>query len=461
MYKAAADSGACMSESNFDILLVEDDADSLAQMQTMLQGMGRVIACRDAGSARALLEDREFDLVMTDLHTGGKGELSLLSEVKRAHPNTVVIIISDSEAVERAVEAMRRGAFDYITKPYTLDHVAVLVQKAKAKRLMRLELEELRELVRNRRGPQLIGKSEAMQELKRRIARVAPLDCTVLVTGETGTGKELVSQAIHSNSRRADQKFLAVNCGAFSEDLLCNELFGHEREAFTGAQRTSKGVFETLSGGTVLLDEIGEAPPSAQVQLLRVLQEKTVIRVGGVTEISVDVRVIAATNRSLEKEVTRGGFRQDLFYRLNVVTLRIPPLRERREDIPLFCHHFLTSAAERYQMAIPRLTDNALQTLLCYPYPGNVRELKNILERSMILADGPVINLKSLPARVREAGQCVLPDSIEAMPTLAALEEAHIRRVVELTGGNKAQAARVLGIDRASLWRKLKKMGEA
>ncbi len=449
-------------DNPFEILLVEDDYESLQQLEHALRDMGRVTSCRNAAQAESLLGSREFDLVMTDLHTGGKGELSLLHLVKRETPGSVVIIISDSDSVERAVEAMRMGAFHYLTKPFSLDEVRVLVQKAREKRLMRLELDELRSLVRNRRGPQIIGKSPQIEALKRRIARVAPLDCTVLVLGETGTGKELISQIIHSNSPRADKRFLAVNCGAFNEDLLCNELFGHEREAFSGAQRTVKGIFETLDGGGVLLDEIGEAPPSAQVQLLRVLQEQTIIRVGGKEEIPVDVRVIAATNRSLEDEVAAGRFRQDLFYRLNVVTLQLPPLRDRREDIPLFCHHFLDRAGEKYGVTATRLTEAALERLMRYDFPGNVRELKNMLERAAILAESDVIDVGELPARIRGARSVRYPTIAEGeeLPTLAELEAAHIEQVLEKTAGNKSQAAKILGIDRASLWRKMKRLAE-
>ncbi|MFW5733977.1 MAG: sigma-54-dependent transcriptional regulator [Oceanidesulfovibrio sp.] len=443
----------------FRILVVEDDPHSLDELERALSGPGHMITtCQETDCALDLVEREAFDLVMTDLHTGGRGELTLLARVKSHHPETEVVIITGSSSVERAVEAMKRGALHYLTKPYSQEEVRVLVERVKEKRIVREELEELRSYVRNRQGPRLIGKSPQVQELKRHIVRVAPLDCTVLITGETGTGKELVSQMIHQNSKRADKRQFAVNCGSLSEELLCNELFGHEREAFTGAQRTTKGIFESLDGGTVLLDEIGEMPMSAQVQLLRVLQEKKVVRVGGTEEIPVDVRILAATHRRLEDEVAAGRFREDLYYRLNVFIMKIPPLRERADDIPLFCNYFLERYAKDYEKPVKRLSKEVLDLLTCHPFPGNVRELKNIIERAVILSDGAVVERSHLPVRLRE--QSASCDATgDNLKSLAEVEEQHIRLVLQKVEGNKSKAAQFLGIDRTSLWRKMKRMG--
>ncbi|WP_235896500.1 sigma-54-dependent transcriptional regulator [Oceanidesulfovibrio marinus] len=445
----------------FRILVVEDDPRSLDELEQALSGPGHEITtCQELECALTLAEGQAFDLVMTDLHTGGRGELSLLAKVKSNNPVTEVVIITGSSSVERAVEAMKRGALHYLTKPYSEEEVRLLVERVKEKRIVREELEELRSYVRTRRGPGLIGKSPQIQELKRLIVRVAPLDCTVLITGETGTGKELVSRMIHENSKRADKRQFAINCGSLSEELLCNELFGHEREAFTGAQRTTKGIFESLDGGTVLLDEIGEMPMSAQVQLLRVLQEKKVVRVGGTEEIPVDVRILAATNRRLGNEVAAGRFREDLYYRLNVFTMSIPPLRERADDIPLFCNYFLESYAKDYGKPVKRLSSEVLDLLFNYPFPGNVRELKNVIERAVILSDGEIIERSHLPARLRGQNTACLSEG-EILLSLSELEERHIRLVLEKTDGNKSRAAQILGIDRTSLWRKMKRMGLA
>jgi DNA-binding NtrC family response regulator len=445
-------------KQQFQVLIVDDDPDSLSQLRGMLERQGLAVwACAGVDCALDLLAEREFDLVMTDLRTGGRGELAILTRTRELHPASVVIIITGSSSVDRAVEAMRRGAFHYLTKPYRLDEVRVVVDKALEKRMLKLELSELRDLVRHRlKGPRLIGENPSMQELKKLISRVAPLDSTVLIRGETGTGKELVARLIHDSSHRADKPFLAVNCGGLSEDLLRNELFGHEKEAFTGAHTTRKGVFEAASGGTLLLDEIGELPIPMQSQLLRVLQEKTVTRVGGVDEIPVDVRFLAATNAPLQNAVNTGRFRQDLYYRLNVITMRVPSLRDRKDDIPLFCAWFVDKYATQFGREVDSLSDQVLDVFMDYEWPGNVRELENVIERAVALAEGPVIEPRHLPGRLgRGADKSVAPT---ALATLAQVEAGHIRKVLAHTGGNKTRAARILGIDRTSLWRKLKAM---
>lgn len=307
------------------------------------------------------------------------------------------------------------------------------------------------------RGQRLIGETPAVLDLKRNIRKVASLDCTVLVLGETGTGKELVAKAIHLFSPRRQGKFMAVNCSSFSEELLSNELFGHEKEAFTGAVHRKKGVIEAASGGTILLDEIGDTPLPMQVKLLRFLQEKIIIRVGGTDEIPVDVRVLAATNRSLDAIIHKGEFREDLYYRLNAFVLRVPPLRERREDIPLLCSYFLGKYRKEFGKDINRISDEVLSVFRDYPFPGNVRELENAIERAVIVCEGSELNKAHLPRRFKDARSEARPDKKELL-TLAQVEERHIRKVLEATGGNKSEAARILGINRASLWRKLKQL---
>ncbi|MGE4299683.1 MAG: sigma-54-dependent transcriptional regulator [Desulfovibrionaceae bacterium] len=452
-------------DTTFKILIVEDDSQSLERLENVLSHEGyRITACAEVDAALEILEHEEFDLVMTDLRTDGKGELTILRRTKELYPNSVVIIITGSHSVERAVEAMKRGAYHYLGKPYQAEEVRVLVEKALEKRMLKLEVLALRSKVQGQgASPELIGKTPKMQELRRLIARVAPLDCTVLIRGETGTGKELVAKSIHRLSNRTDRRFLAVNCGGFTEELLSNELFGHEKEAFTGAQRTTKGILEAVDGGTLLLDEIGEMPFPTQVRLLRFMQERTFLRVGGTEELSVNVRVLAATNRSLREEVARGAFRQDLLYRLNVFTLRIPPLRERMDDMPLFCKYFIEKYGVAFERNVERVSDEVLDAFMGHSFPGNVRELENVIERAVALCEGHVVEMRHLPPRFHDlaANNVCLGGTRGAMVSLAEVEERHIRDVLHAVGGNRKRAALVLGIDRVSLWRKLKRFGLA
>ncbi|MFO7717965.1 MAG: sigma-54 dependent transcriptional regulator [Desulfohalobium sp.] len=413
---------------------------------------------RDFENIEHYIERQDYDLVITSLPLAPNQETRLLETVKEHAPLTEVIIITATPSVEQAVACMKKEAFHYMGHPYKPNEVRLLAANALEKRLLRLEVQELRHMVRNKVAlPNLIGKNPKMQTLKREIGRVAPLDCNVLILGETGTGKELVAKTIHNLSMRADQKFLAINCGAVNEELLGNEFFGHEKEAFTGAQRVKKGVFEAISGGTVLLDEIGDMPLAMQVQLLRVLQEKSIMRIGGTREIPIDTRVLAATNRPLHDDVQNGAFRQDLYYRLNVFTLRIPPLRERADDIPLFCRYFLEKYRLEFNKHIERFSDDVLDILQHYAFPGNVRELENIIERAIVLCDGPVLKRRHLPQRLRSprALQYETKTRDHLLP-LAELERQYIEDVVSVLGGNKKKAAEVLGIDRTTLWRKRK-----
>ena len=445
-----------------DILIIADDPSSMQELKEKLQEEGYGVTCglsKDRGLTA--LEESEFDVVIIDLEHESIDEFTILRRTKELQPATEVIIIAASASVEIAVEAIKEGAFHYLPKPFHPDEVLFLVKNALDKRIMRLELMELRNLVSDKRYiNELIGKSPKIQQLKKEITRVAPLDCTVLIRGETGTGKEMVARIIHRMSLRADRKFLAVNCGTLNAELLSNELFGHEKEAFTGAQKVKKGVFEAISGGTILLDEIGDMPAQMQVQLLRVLQEKTVIRVGGTEEIPVDMRILAATNRPLKQEIRKGTFREDLYYRLNVFTLRLPPLRERLDDLPLFCRYFVDKYARQFGKEMSHISPEAMHLIHAYSFPGNVRELENIIERAVVLADGPVILPEHLPQRLRgPKARASRPQGAGKFVTLAELEREHILKVLEHTEHNKTQAARILGIDRVSLWRKIKRYG--
>lgn len=445
-----------------EVLVVDDDKRSLEKLEQLLdrEGYG-VSACLSEEEARNLVGQKDFDLVVVDIGHRNIDELAVLNRVKEVSPNTEVVILTSEPTVQTAVEAMKKGAFHYLAKPFENNQFLLVVKNALDKRILRLEVQELRGIVTDKGYlNDLIGKNPKIQQLKKEISRVAPMDCTVLIQGETGTGKEMVSRIIHRMSYRAEQRFLAVNCGSLNKEILSNELFGHEKEAFSGAQRVKQGVFEAISGGVLLLDEIGEMPHSMQVQLLRVLQEKTVIRVGGTREIPVDVRVLAATNKNLRKQIAAGKFREDLYYRLNVFTLRIPPLRERKDDIPLFCRYFLDKYARTFQKSVEEISDEAMDLFFSYSFPGNVRELENIIERAVVLADGKVVTPGHLPRRVQETDREEAGAERETpLISLAEMEKRHIRDVLRSTRGKKGEAARILGIDRATLWRKMKRYG--
>jgi len=446
-------------------LVVDDEAiarENLAHILTR-QGM-EVATAPDGRAALAELDKREFDLVLTDLMMEGVDGFAVLRRVKELYPDTEVLVITGYPAVDTAVEAMRLGAYHYLAKPIELAEARVLVEKAMEKRRLSQEVRDLRRQVEAQSGPvPLLGSSPPMEELKRTIARVAAADSTVLILGETGTGKELVARTLHALGRRSNRRFLAINCGAFNEELLENELFGHEAGAFSGATRQKKGLFEAADTGTLFLDEVGETAPAMQVKLLRALQERTIRRVGGTADIAVDVRIMAATNKDLKDEVAAGSFRQDLYYRLNVITLLAPPLAERRGDIPLLARHFLDKAARALDKPRLALSPEALAILEHYPFPGNVRELENILERAAVMADGPAMLPEHLPPDLAcmVAVQRVAPEGDEPVAplTLEENERRHIARILDHCGRNKTQAAKTLGIDRASLWRKLKRFG--
>jgi DNA-binding NtrC family response regulator len=441
------------------ILIVDDELIARENLEHVLQREDYDTVSLDSGvKALEELEKNEFDLVMTDLRMKLVDGMQVLERTKELYPDTEVIMITGHATVSTAVEAMQRGAYHYLAKPYKIDEVRILVRQALEKRWLKKEVTALREVVKSQKGfPLLIGKTQKMEALKATIAQIAPTDSTVLILGETGTGKELVAKSVHSLSARSAHRFLAINCGSFTEELLAHELFGHEKEAFTGALGVKKGLLEVAAGGTILLDEIAEMSPTMQVKLLRVLQEKNFFRVGGTTEIPVNIRILAATNKDLKKEVDQGTFRQDLYYRLNVITLQVPSLAERRDDIPLLCHHFLEKFSVAQGKHVDEISDEVMEILMGYAFPGNVRELENIMERAVTLASGSTVELSHLPMDLREHRFDVQRRAKTELLTLEEHEKDYIAWVLDQVKGNKTKAAEILGIDRVSLWRKLKR----
>jgi DNA-binding NtrC family response regulator len=440
------------------ILIAEDEAIARENLQHILRKDGYTVVSVEHGAAAIReLEKSEFDLVMTDLRMQPVDGLQVLKRAKELYPNLEVIVVTGFATVGSAVEAMQQGAYYYVPKPYKIDEVRIIVSQALEKKSLKQEVRELRERVKCRQDtPLLIGNSPQMEILKKTIEQIAPADCSVLILGETGTGKELVAKTIHSRSLRTYRRFLAINCGAFSEELLANELFGHEKEAFTGARGIKKGLLEAAQGGTVFLDEIGDMPLSMQVKLLRVLQEKAFIRVGGTDEIPVDIRILAATNKDLKREVDLGKFRQDLYYRLNVITLQVPRLADRKDDILLLSLHFLRRICQAQEKHIEVISDEVMDILLSYEFPGNVRELENIMERAVTLAQNKTIEVDHLPPDLRELALQVRTPEKQFL-SLEENERQYISRVLEQVDYNKTKASEILGIDRVSLWRKLKR----
>ncbi len=406
---------------------------------------------RDPAAALEHFLHRGAAMIITDLRMPGLSGIELLARV-REHDNDVpVVIVTGYADVESAIEALRLGATDFIKKPFDMDEMRVLVERTLAHRALVEENRLLRrQLGRQERFSDLLGGSDAMQEVYRLIDKVADIRCNVIIEGESGTGKELAARAIHHRSQFAERPFVVIDCGALSDTLLESELFGHEKGAFTGAVTAKRGLLEAASGGTVFLDEIGNISDAMQIKLLRVVQEQQVTRVGGVRPIDIDVRFIVASNQDLERLVAEGRFRHDLYHRLNVVKLRMPPLRERRDDIPLLVQHFVDHFARRYHREVTGFDAASMRRLLEYPWPGNVRELRNLVERHVALADGPVLELEPLPAAPPRG------DGIDAdWPTLQELERRYILRVLEHCGGSREKTAATLGINKSTLWRKL------
>jgi len=441
------------------LLVVEDDAVARGNLQHILERGGNYQVTSAASGAEALeLAARQtFDLVLTDLRMEKIDGMRVLEEVKRLNPATEVIMLTAFASVDSAIEAMKLGAFHYIAKPYKIEEVRAQVAHALEKVRLRRELADLKRDIQARDGVgSIVGNHPRIQALIRTVAQVAPTDCNVLLVGETGTGKELFARALHHASQRAEKRFAAFNCGAFVEELLVSELFGHERGSFTGALATKAGLFEAADGGTVFLDEIGDMPLSMQVKLLRVIQEKVVTRVGSTEAIPVDVRIVAATNQDLKQLVEAGAFRSDLYYRLNVVCLELPALREHRDDIPLLASHFLEKHSQRQNKPFSGISKQMMAALLRHDFPGNVRELENLIERAVTLGAGEELQASDLPDDIRQKAAAGEQEDGRLL-TLDERERLYIKRVLAQTGDNKTRAAEILGIDRVSLWRKIKR----
>jgi two-component system response regulator HydG len=438
---------------------VDDDSAHRTMLRTLLTGWGYTISEADDGStAIQKVHEQAFDLILMDIRMIKVSGLEALTEIKAFNPAIPVIIMTAYSSVESAVEALKNGAYDYLTKPLDFDELRLTMQRA----MDHTHLREENRLLRESLGSQfdtrnIIGRSEAMVRLLETVAQVAASEATVLITGESGTGKEMIAGAIHFNSRRKEGPFVRINCAAITETLLESELFGHEKGAFTGAHRRKEGRFVQAHGGSLFLDEISEMSQAMQVKLLRVLQERELTRVGGEDPIRVDVRVIAATNRDLLQDMEAGRFREDLYYRLNVVNLHIPPLRQRREDIPLLAQHFLTRFSEKNRKSFKGITPQAMDRLLKYDWPGNVRELMNAVERGVVLGRSEYLDVEDLPLLVDELGKQRSVSPLQGDLSLEEVEKSTILKALESTGGNKSEAARRLGITRKTLTAKLKK----
>ncbi|HTM20422.1 MAG TPA: sigma-54 dependent transcriptional regulator [Kofleriaceae bacterium] len=454
------------------ILIIDDNETIRVGLAHTIKKMGHAALTADSGKAGlALFKSRaDIDFVITDLRMEGVDGVEVLRRIRDQSPDTPTMIITAHGTVETAVEAMKLGAFDFLTKPFEAEVVRLKVDRAlelAGARRARRRLEEQNQYLTEQAAPavsfaDLVGGSEKMQRIFKTVQKVAATDSTVIVSGESGTGKELVARAIHDSSRRAAGPYIKVNAGALPETLLESELFGHEKGAFTGAIRSKLGRFELADGGSLFLDEIGEIPPSMQVKLLRALQEQEFERVGGEATIKVDVRVIAATNKDLTKEVAAGRFREDLYYRLQVVPIELPPLRERRDDIPVLAAHFVAKLAPRVNVKVRSLADDALGRLMAYHWPGNVRELENVIEQALVFTEGDQVSVAALPAFLHGGeteDRLDVPKEMSLPEILDDLERQLILKAYEKARGVKTETARLLGLKPSALYYKLEKYG--
>ena len=446
------------------VLIVDDETGILETLSILLKNEGFSPVVAHGGRAGLeRIQALDPDIILTDVRMPNVNGIEILTAARAKDPDMPVILMTAQADLRSAIQAVNSGAFYYIQKPFVNDDILAILRRAAEHRQLRVENKSLRqEIRRHERNGALapVGRSKAWLGVLRLAETVAPTESTVLIQGESGTGKEVVARYIHHLSARAEGSFLSINCGALPESLLESELFGHVKGSFTGAVKDKTGLFAAAARGTFFLDEIGETTPAIQVKLLRVLQQREVIPVGGTEAQPIDTRLVAATNRDLEEEMKRGGFRSDLFYRLNVFALHLPPLRQRREDIPLLIDAFLSRGADAIN-GPKRLSDDALSAMMAYEWPGNVRELENALERATVLSKGEIIDLGALPARVteRRTEPLVTDRRPVANPTLDAIERAYILWVLQSEGGNKSRAAEVLGIDPSTLYRKLSRYG--
>jgi len=451
------------------ILLIDDEAHNREALSLLLTNTGYQVQTAASGEeALEILRKTPFEIVITDLFLPGASGIDILKTVKEESPYTCVILITGNASAETAVEAMKEGAFDYITKPLNFEKLKLQVAKALEKSRLVAENLYLRQQLRGKyKFDNMIGNSLAMQQVFSRMERIVHTDSTILILGESGTGKELVAKAIHFNGPRKDKAFVAINCGAIPAELLESELFGHAKGSFTGAVGDKAGKFEVANGGTIFLDEIGTMPMHLQIKLLRVLQEHEVERVGTSRRIKLNVRVISATNADLEEQVKKGNFREDLFYRLNVIPILLPPLRERREDIPLLARHFLQKTCNEQDRPLISISPAAMHAMEGHDWPGNVREMENVIERTVALTDGEVIECEDLPSNIggrsddftSYRGPHVSPDGIDMNRIIGEIESHMIREAMEIGNGVKARAANLLGVNRTTLVEKIKRLG--
>ena len=440
---------------NESILVVEDEKIVRVSLVDALKAEGHtVLSVEDGNDAILALEDGQFSLVITDIRLPGAGGIEILRKSQKESPTTPVIMMTAYGKIKDAVEAMRIGAFDYITKPFDLDEMLMTVARAlNVHKITEENIQMRKELSTYYGAPQIIGKSKSMQTVFSLLEKIRRTESTVLILGESGTGKELVASTIHFQSERKDKPIIRINCAALPDDLIESELFGYEKGAFTGADCRKPGRFEMAEGGSIFLDEIGDLPALTQTKLLRVLEEKTFDRLGGTASITADVRIITATHKNLEKEVQSGTFREDLYYRLNVIPVELPPLRSRKEDIPLLVDVFSRKFNDQMGTAVS-FSPEAVDVLMNYAFPGNVRELLNVIERCVALTDNGVVQPADLPVHISKLRQ----DKTVLSPLqeiTAEAEREHIRRILNLTRGNRSKASEILGISRKTLWEKI------
>jgi len=448
-------------ENNAKILIVDDEQITLENLEIIMGKENYDVTTSSSGKeALKLLQKQEFDVVLTDLRMDEVDGMQVLAECKKLYPESEVVMITAYASLPSAIETMKKGAYYYLAKPFKLDEVRKVVKEALEKVKLKKENAELREQIESFKGKvKIISQDSRMQELLETAKQIGPNRLYVIISGESGTGKELFARFIHSCSKRADGPFFAINCGAFTESILTSELFGYEKGAFTGAAGMKKGLIEMASHGTLFLDEITEMAPSMQVKLLRVIQEREMLRLGATKPLQVDVRFIAATNRDIKESVKAGDFREDLYFRLNVVSFKIPPLSERRDDIPLLSYYFLKKFSALMKKDVREMSPEVMAILMNYDFPGNVRELENIVERGVALSNSSMIEMSHLSEDLRELSIRTFRRKDGRIPSLEKQEISYIQWVLKEVSDNKTLAAQTLGIDRVSLWRKLKKYG--
>ena len=447
------------------VLVIDDESGILDTLRILLKKEGFEVLTAQGGKAGLdQIRSGAYDIVLSDVRMPQVTGIDILNAVREQDPMTPVILMTAQASLQTAIQAVNQGAFYYIQKPFANDELVAILRRACDYRAVRVENKHLKQEIRRRDRTGVIrpiGKSKRFNEVLKLAEQVAPTDSTVLLTGESGTGKEVLARYIHSLSNRTDGPCLSINCGALPENLLESELFGHVKGSFTGAVRDKQGLFAAARGGSFFLDEVGEMPPSLQIKLLRVLQEREAIPVGATEAIPVDVRIMAATNRDLEEEMRKATFRSDLFYRLNVIAINLPPLRERREDILLLIESFLNHLATEQQVEPKALSADTLDAVMVYEWPGNVRELENALEHAWVISKGNVIEPAALPERItKRKKEPLVSERSYDNPTLEVIERAYIMYVLQSEGGNKTRAAEVLGIDPSTLYRKLSRYEE-